>query len=110
MRWLPWAPSYPMCVPRGTGRVGPSVRPGGRRPAFPQEGFESLGRQRAREEEPLELVAVAVLEKRELLFGLHAFGDDDELETAAHRDDRHRDRGVVLVSGQIPHERLVELD
>ncbi len=46
----------------------------------------------------------------ELLLGLDALRDDDELEAAPHRDDRHRDGGVVLVAGKVTDEGLVELD
>ena len=75
-----------------------------------EEEIEGRGRQGTRQQEALELIAVVIAQESELLLGLDALGDDDELQAPSHRDDGHRDGGVVLVGGEVAHEGLVQLD
>ena len=45
----------------------------------------------------------------ELVPGLHALGNDVEIEPVAHLDDRRDDRGIVAVDGSVDHKRAIDL-
>ncbi|MNY43724.1 hypothetical protein D3C86_1787030 [compost metagenome] len=48
------------------------------------------------------------LEKRQLLLGLDAFGDDIQIEAPAQADDRADQGGIVGVIAQATNERLID--
>lgn len=54
-------------------------------------------------------MAILKLEKGQLLGGLHAFGNQFELQAAGHGDDGADNLGVVAVLGTVTDKRLVDL-
>jgi hypothetical protein len=49
-------------------------------------------------------------QKFKLLVGFHSFSDDEQAEAASHRDDRRRDRRIILVPGDSPDEGTIDLE
>ncbi|MNN97353.1 hypothetical protein D3C81_2165000 [compost metagenome] len=49
-------------------------------------------------------MAIKPLQELQLLQGLHAFGNHDQVEATSHGDDGADDFGVVGVAGGVAHE------
>jgi hypothetical protein len=75
-----------------------------------QEGGELVGRQRDADEVALLLVAFLLAQESLLLFRLHAFGDDDEIERLAKRDDRIDNGFAFRAAADFADERAVDLE
>jgi hypothetical protein len=70
---------------------------------------QRLERLRASEQVALQFVAAAFAQPVQLFFGLHAFGDDAQVQVVAQPDDRGTDRRVVGVVAQVLDEGPVDL-
>src|ERR1700733_6179974 len=77
-------------------------------------GFEELGkysgRDGAAEIVALGFVALVGLEEGEFFRGFDTFGDDAEIQAAAHADDRGYDGGFVGSGGDLANEGLIDFE
>lgn len=71
------------------------------------EFVQCRSRQRTAEEVALHRVAAVDAQEFELFLRLHTLGDDVEPQGARQDDDRLDDGGVVLVGGDVAHERAI---
>jgi MFS family permease len=94
---IPAAASDGCCVERAAQRPGV------------EDGENTGGVERTREQEPLAAVAAHGGHVRELLLGLDAFGDSDHLDGAEKPDDGLGEGAVTGVRSQTAYERLVDL-
>src|SRR6185295_5723002 len=65
---------------------------------------------RPAEQEALAVVAPVVVQEGKLGIVLDAFGENFDPEAARQPDDGAHDRRVVVVRGDVPNERLVDLE
>ena len=56
------------------------------------------------------MIAFLFLQERELFFFFDALADHFQIEAMGHGDDRHGDRRVARIGGDIAYERLIELE
>ena len=75
-----------------------------------QPGRQLVGRHGARVVVALGLMAVIEIQEAGQFGGLHALGDDLQLEAARHADDGAHDGGIIRVADDVAHERLVDLE
>src|SRR3990167_224043 len=75
-----------------------------------QPGRQLVGRHGARVVVALGLMAMIEIQEAGQLGGLHALGDDLQLEAARHADDGAHDGGIIRVADDVAHERLVDLE
>src|SRR4030081_2844909 len=59
---------------------------------------------------PLRIIAKMRAQELELPAGLHALGNNLELEGVRHADDRKGDCGVIRVGGEVANERSIDFD
>src|SRR6185312_6129935 len=71
---------------------------------------ELLSGERLAEQVTLDAVTTVGTEELALARGLHALGDDHDLQVAGHADDGGDDGSIVHVEVDVAHEGLVDLE
>ena|ERR1700735_2267613 len=71
---------------------------------------ELLRRERPAEMVSLRLIASMILEEGKILGGFNSFGNDSEMETLSHADNRTHNCSVTGRTGDLADEGLIDLE
>jgi len=77
-------------------------------PVFAQHDVAIGGGYRPGKVVTLHLLAAVAGEECQLRRGFHTFGDDFKAQTVRHADDGEGNGGIVIIGGDVAHEKAVD--